>query len=211
MAWGSPVWLAGLWRGALAASPPCLALLLPQLRPLPYLMPHLEQGEAFSFPKESAVECCSNGDPDHSCHVGGCAGDPLLWYHAMLQSPTLPEQSLQGGGWDSWPCAAIWAASAPQCCQPLRGLISLSCAASQQPCLPTHPYIYPFTLPGHPCPVAHLSVAPGSPMSYHGPSSPFCSPVPLPSSVSAHTVFLPADDADGHFHECHRHQRCGAR
>lgn len=171
-------------------------------------MPHLEQGEAFSFPKESAVECCLNGDPNHSCHEGGCAGDPLLWYHAVLQRARTVTLGQRMGRLGS----VLGSLSPPRsAASPSKGsALSAVLPANSPACPLTHASIQSSSL-GIPA-LWHISAWPqGAPCPSMAPALP---PTPLslcPALPAAHTVFLPADDADGHFHECDRHQRCGAR
>lgn len=120
-------------------------------------------------------------------------GDPLLWPHIpCCNEPSQQDSDPRVRGLNMGSILGSPRTACPsQHCQPTI-------------CLPVHPS----TCPGH---VAHLSMAPGSPMSQHGPSSPFLLPSVKGALPGADIVFLPTDDADSHFHERDRHQRCGAR
>lgn len=139
-------------------------------------MPHLEQGEAFSFPKESAVECCLNGDPNHSCHEGGCAGDPLLWYHAVLQRARTVTPGQRMGRLGS-----VLGSLSPPPVLPAPPRAQLSQQCCQPTALPAHS---PMHLSSHP-PWASLPCG----TSQHGPREPhvlawpqLSLPLPCPSA-----------------------------
>lgn len=145
------------------------------------------------------MERCLNGDPDHSCHVGGCAGGPP----ALVPCREPPHQ-------DSHPRQRLALSSVlshPSAASPSKG--SAVSAVLPANILPAHPHTH---LSVHP-PWASLPCG----TSQRGAKRPhvlawpqLSLPLPCPSAPEL-AVFLPADDADGHFHERDRHQRCGAR
>lgn len=191
--WGSPAGLAGLWRGALAASPPCPALPMPL--PCPCPCPRSCPCSCPNYSKEkplasqgnqSAAERCSNGDPDRSCHAGG------MWRGVPCPSPAcraavshsartvIPGQRLAGLNTGSI-LGSLGSPRPSWRCRSLQGAQPPTCTASQQPCLPIHPSTDPSgSSPGMPA-LWHVSAWPqGAPCPSMAPALPFLSPVPLP-------------------------------
>lgn len=72
---------------------------LPACPALPLPLPHLQRGEAFGFPKESAAEWCSYGNPDQSCCAGRGVPCPRHVCHVVVSHHTTtvtPGQRLWG-------------------------------------------------------------------------------------------------------------------
>lgn len=122
------------------------------------------------------MECCLNGDPNHSCHEGGCAGDPLLWYHAVLQRARTVTPGQRMGRLGS-----VLGSLSPPPVLPAPPRAQLSQQCCQPTALPAHS---PMHLSSHP-PWASLPCG----TSQHGPREPhvlawpqLSLPLPCPSA-----------------------------